>query len=226
MATYAVNPDAVAHCRALIEKKQYVLDSDWGRVQPGADAQNAYPRTPLVGGVRRLAPRADRGRDRRDEGALRLRLRRPASRPPHRPDRVRLPGLGVAAQGRRARGARPAPAARPHVGLTRISARHTTAGDGRVVHVVRRAVVGGARAEVGEGAGDGDVEALEPRLRLTPLTAVDDAPRRHDVRRGAVVAGDRPARRRPEADGERAVVSRPTGARSSPRPARRTSWRR
>jgi len=42
MASYDVNPDAVAHCRALIEKKQYVLDSDWGNVQPGADAQNAF----------------------------------------------------------------------------------------------------------------------------------------------------------------------------------------
>ena len=42
MATYDVNPDAVAHCRALIEKKQYVLDSDWGRVQPDAEAQNAF----------------------------------------------------------------------------------------------------------------------------------------------------------------------------------------
>ena len=44
MATYAVNLDAVAHCRALIEKKQYVLDSDWGQAQPGAEAQNAYLR--------------------------------------------------------------------------------------------------------------------------------------------------------------------------------------
>lgn len=42
MATYAVNPDAVAHARRLIEARQYVLDSDWGDVQPGADAQNAY----------------------------------------------------------------------------------------------------------------------------------------------------------------------------------------
>jgi hypothetical protein len=42
MASYDVNPDAVAHCRALIEKKQYVLDSDWGNVQPGPDAQNAF----------------------------------------------------------------------------------------------------------------------------------------------------------------------------------------
>ena len=42
MATYSVNQAAVAHCRKLIEAKQYVLDSDWGDVQPGADAQNDY----------------------------------------------------------------------------------------------------------------------------------------------------------------------------------------
>ena len=42
MATYAVNPDAVAHARKLIDAKQYVLDSDWGEAQPGAEAQNAY----------------------------------------------------------------------------------------------------------------------------------------------------------------------------------------
>ena len=42
MASYVVNPDAVAHCRELIEKKQYVLDSDWGTVQPGAEAQNVF----------------------------------------------------------------------------------------------------------------------------------------------------------------------------------------
>ena len=42
MATYTVNLDAVARCRELIESKQYVLDSDWGDVQPGADQQNAF----------------------------------------------------------------------------------------------------------------------------------------------------------------------------------------
>ena len=42
MATYSVNKAAVARCRQLIEAKQYVLDSDWGEVQPDADAQNAY----------------------------------------------------------------------------------------------------------------------------------------------------------------------------------------
>ena len=42
MASYQVNPDAVAQCRTLIVKKQYVLDSDWGEVQPSAADQNAY----------------------------------------------------------------------------------------------------------------------------------------------------------------------------------------
>jgi hypothetical protein len=42
MASYDVNPDAVAHCHALIKKKQFVLDSDWGQVQPGADVQNTF----------------------------------------------------------------------------------------------------------------------------------------------------------------------------------------
>ena len=42
MARYSVNDAAVAHCRELIAAKQYVLDSDWGARQPGAEAQNAY----------------------------------------------------------------------------------------------------------------------------------------------------------------------------------------
>ena len=42
MASYTVNDEAVAHCRELIEARQYVLDSDWGDVQPSAEAENAY----------------------------------------------------------------------------------------------------------------------------------------------------------------------------------------
>lgn len=42
MAKYALNDDAVAKARALIDSRQYVLDSDWGEAQPRADAQNAY----------------------------------------------------------------------------------------------------------------------------------------------------------------------------------------
>ncbi|MDQ2848334.1 MAG: hypothetical protein M3Y77_18750 [Actinomycetota bacterium] len=42
MAKYLVNPDAVVHVRGLIDKRQYVLDSDWGTEQPDAEAQNAY----------------------------------------------------------------------------------------------------------------------------------------------------------------------------------------
>jgi len=42
MASYTVNKAAVAFVRELIDKKRYVLDSDWGEVQPSADDQNAY----------------------------------------------------------------------------------------------------------------------------------------------------------------------------------------
>ena len=42
MASYSVNPAAVAHARDLIDKRQYVLDSDWGEVQPRAAQENAY----------------------------------------------------------------------------------------------------------------------------------------------------------------------------------------
>ena len=42
MATYDVNPAAVAHARRLIDARQYVLDSEWGDVQPRAEAENAY----------------------------------------------------------------------------------------------------------------------------------------------------------------------------------------
>jgi hypothetical protein len=42
MATYALNDSAIAHTQRLISSRQYVLDSDWGEVQPHAEAQNAY----------------------------------------------------------------------------------------------------------------------------------------------------------------------------------------
>jgi hypothetical protein len=46
MASYTVNRRAIAHAKKLIKAKQYVLDSDWGEVQPNADDENAYLRTP------------------------------------------------------------------------------------------------------------------------------------------------------------------------------------
>jgi hypothetical protein len=42
MASYTVNKAGVAHARRLIDARQYVLDSDWGEVQPSADAQNQF----------------------------------------------------------------------------------------------------------------------------------------------------------------------------------------
>ena len=42
MASYSLNKAAVAHARRLIDARQYVLDSDWGEVQPRAEDQNRY----------------------------------------------------------------------------------------------------------------------------------------------------------------------------------------
>jgi hypothetical protein len=42
VASYARNDAAVAHAARLIDARQYVLDSDWGDVQPNAEAQNRY----------------------------------------------------------------------------------------------------------------------------------------------------------------------------------------
>ena len=42
MASYTVNQRAVAKARALIDARQYVLDSSWGDVQPSAEDENAY----------------------------------------------------------------------------------------------------------------------------------------------------------------------------------------
>ncbi|MGI8626592.1 MAG: hypothetical protein ACR2J5_08485, partial [Geodermatophilaceae bacterium] len=42
MASYSVNPDAVARARRLIDGRQYVFNSSWGEVQPTADDENAF----------------------------------------------------------------------------------------------------------------------------------------------------------------------------------------
>ena len=45
MASYTVNPDGVAHAKALIDARQYVVRSEWSQVQPSAADQNAYLET-------------------------------------------------------------------------------------------------------------------------------------------------------------------------------------
>jgi hypothetical protein len=42
MAKYTVNPAGVARARELIDARQYVLRSEWGSVQPNAEAENRY----------------------------------------------------------------------------------------------------------------------------------------------------------------------------------------
>jgi xanthine/CO dehydrogenase XdhC/CoxF family maturation factor len=42
VARYSVNPSAVAHAEHLIDRRQYVLDSNWGESQPDAGRENVY----------------------------------------------------------------------------------------------------------------------------------------------------------------------------------------
>ena len=42
MASYTVNEHGIAHAKALIDSRQYVLRSEWGQVQPGAEQETAY----------------------------------------------------------------------------------------------------------------------------------------------------------------------------------------
>ena len=42
MASYTVNKEAVVRAKELIDARRYVLDSDWGAVQPRAQEQNDY----------------------------------------------------------------------------------------------------------------------------------------------------------------------------------------
>jgi hypothetical protein len=42
VASYAVNEQALERARRLIRGRQYVLSSDWGDVQPNAEAENAF----------------------------------------------------------------------------------------------------------------------------------------------------------------------------------------
>jgi hypothetical protein len=42
MAIYSLNKAAVKKAKDLIEKRQYVVESDWGASQPSADDENAF----------------------------------------------------------------------------------------------------------------------------------------------------------------------------------------
>ena len=45
VASYEVNEKAIAKARAMIDARQYVLDSDWGEVQPSTDDENSFLET-------------------------------------------------------------------------------------------------------------------------------------------------------------------------------------
>ncbi len=114
MASYTVNPASVERARSLIDARQYVLDSDWGDVQPRAAEQNDYLSSHAWDEYAQWHLALTEGRYRRDQGEVRVRLRRLPPGAPQRADRLRLPGGRVAAQGRRARRARAPAAPGPH----------------------------------------------------------------------------------------------------------------
>jgi hypothetical protein len=54
MASYTVNPQAVARARRLIDARQYVLNSEWGDIQPSAADETKARYSFVYGDFRRL----------------------------------------------------------------------------------------------------------------------------------------------------------------------------
>lgn len=63
-ASYSVNPDAVAQARRLIAAHQYVLESNWGEIQPTADDENAFLESHSWDDYAAWHPRTNRRRER------------------------------------------------------------------------------------------------------------------------------------------------------------------
>ena len=118
MPTYTVNQAGVAHARELIDARQYVLRSEWGRVQPAAEDENAFLTRHSWAEYAAWHLGLTEGADGRDQGPVRVRLRRLPPGAPHGSDRLPLPGRRVGTQGDRARRARPPPAPGRGEGLT------------------------------------------------------------------------------------------------------------
>ena len=93
MAKYAVNESAVARARALIDARQYVLDSNWGEVQPSAEDQTAFLDSHTWEEYAAWHLGLTEGATDETKRSLRVRLWRLPAGSPHRADRVRLPGL-------------------------------------------------------------------------------------------------------------------------------------
>jgi hypothetical protein len=94
-----------------------------GRRPASSRRRERLPGLALVGRLRRVAPRHHRGRDGRDQGQVRVRVRRFPPTSSVGPHRVSLPRRRVAPQGRRAGRPRAAAAPRRHQRLTVAAAR-------------------------------------------------------------------------------------------------------
>src|SRR5882757_4768807 len=142
-----------------------------------------------------MAPRADRGRNRRYEGTVCLRLRGFSTHPPHRLDRLRLPRLRMAAQGRRT--GRPRSAAVPRqegipmtdgqiathaqlFDLTGKSALVTGGTRGIGMMIARGLLQAGARVVISSRKADACAQAQEELSEFGEVRAIAADLSRHD----------------------------------------------
>ena len=113
MASYSLNEPGVAHARKLIDARQYVLDSDWGEVQPRAEQENEFLASHSWDDYAKWHLGLTDGAA--DETKARYAFVYGDLRRLHRSGLIAcLPGRGVATQGGRAGRPRPAPAPRPN----------------------------------------------------------------------------------------------------------------
>ena len=104
MASYSVNERGVVRARELIQARQYVLRSEWKEVQPRAAEQNAFLKSHSWDEYASWHLGLTVGAARRDEGEVRVRLRRLSPRASDGINRLPLPCRGMAPQGDRAGG--------------------------------------------------------------------------------------------------------------------------
>ena len=114
MPSYSVNESARAKASQLIQAKQYVLDSDWGDVQPDAERAEPVPRAHSWDEYAAWHLGLTEGAT--DETKARYAFMFGDFRRVHRTGLIACVyrAVGVAAQGGRARRPRPAPAPRRH----------------------------------------------------------------------------------------------------------------
>ena len=99
MASYTVNRRGVAQARKLIKAQRYVLNSDWGDVQPKAADENTFLKEHSWQEYAGWFLGLTEGAADLDQGTIRLRVRCLPPPSSKRLDRLPVPRRRMAAQG-------------------------------------------------------------------------------------------------------------------------------